>query len=223
MGSKEGHNGSSDSSYWTTSYPETLARTETAAYSLFINSDGEGTGLSSQGTAALARSHPKLTAWQPKAQLDRFEWIAAGRRLGAMSRSSQWWVGDWVRYGTERWGEKYAEAARITGYDVHSLRNMAYVASRFDLSRRRDNLTWSHHAEVAAFEPGDQELWLDRASGERLSVSDLRIELRTARRADRIEAPEDDADPPDTASLVCPHCGHQLSISELHDIDKISR
>jgi hypothetical protein len=179
--------------------------------------------LASQGTAVLARSHPKLTAWQPKAQLDRIEWIAAGRRLGAMSRSSQWWVGDWVRYGSERWGEKYVEAARITGYDVHSLRNMAYVASRFDMSRRRDNLTWSHHAEVAAIEPGDQELWLDRASEERLSVSDLRVELRAARRAGKMEPPKEESVEPDEASLVCPHCGHQLSISQLNDVSKVSR
>ena len=52
-----------------------------------------------------------------------------------MSRVSSWWVGDWLQYGTSKWGEKYSEAARITGYDVKTLRNIVYVAKRFSLSR----------------------------------------------------------------------------------------
>lgn len=180
--------------------------------------------MTSPGTAVLAdseqgQSHARLVAWQPKAEMDRFGWIATGRRLGAMSRSSQWWVGDWVRYGSERWGEKYAQAAKITGYDVHSLRNMAYVASRFEASRRRDNLTWSHHAEIAPLELEEQELWLDRASQERLSVSDLRVELRSARRADKGSLSDRvEPDAPDLPMIVCPQCGHQLVPSQLDEI-----
>jgi hypothetical protein len=66
------------------------------------------------------------------------DWVAAGLSLGELGRVSNWWVGDWLRYGTSRWGEKYAEAARITGFDGKTLRNIVYVVSRFDLSRRRD-------------------------------------------------------------------------------------
>lgn len=92
-------------------------------------------------------------AWVPNEDLERPEWIRWGRRLGVMGRVSNWWIGDWLQYGAVRWGEKYTEAARITGYDVKTLRNIAYVAKRFDLSRRRDKLTWSHHAEVAVLDP----------------------------------------------------------------------
>ncbi|HWO48080.1 MAG TPA: hypothetical protein VNM41_08470, partial [Solirubrobacterales bacterium] len=67
-----------------------------------------------------------------------------------MSRCNQWWLGDWVRYGADKWGEKYTQAARITGYDPRSLANMASIAAAFDSSRRRDDLTWSHHVAVAA-------------------------------------------------------------------------
>ena len=67
-------------------------------------------------------------AWAPQRDLDHSGWLATGRRLGAIGRCSQWWIGDWVRYGAARWGEKYAEAARVTGYDIASLRNMAWVA-----------------------------------------------------------------------------------------------
>jgi len=150
-------------------------------------------------------------AWAPQRDLGHSDWLATGRRLGAIGRCSQWWIGDWVRYGTSRWGEKYAEAARVTGYDVASLRNMAWVASRFDLSLRNDKLTWSHHVLVAPLEPDEQREWLRRASEERLSVADLRLELRALREGDSkasegaIAAAEDRGD-----AAVCPHCGHTL-------------
>jgi hypothetical protein len=123
------------------------------------------------------------------------EWIVAGRRLGVLGRVSNWLIGDWVRAGIAQWGERYAEASKITGFDPHSLRNMAYVASRFDPSLRRDNLTWSHHALIAALEREQQIYWLDRATELRWSVSDLRTMMRSAR-YQRVDAnPASTSDP----------------------------
>jgi hypothetical protein len=149
-------------------------------------------------------------AWIPQRDLGQAEWLATGRRLGAIGRCSQWWIGDWIRYGTSRWGEKYAEAARVTGYDVASLRNMAWVASQFDLSLRSDKLTWSHHVLLAPLESDEQSYWLGRADAERMSVADLRLELRARRQdggrasgsANRVGHASD--------SSVCPNCGHKL-------------
>ncbi len=154
-------------------------------------------------------------AWLPQRDLDPREWAAAGRRLGAIGRCSQWWIGDWVRYGTARWGERYVEASRITGYDVTSLRNMAWVASRFgNLSLRSDKLTWSHHVLLAPLEPEDAQRWIERAAEERWSVSDLRVELRSHRREPR-ELPslagEVAPSGPEPDAVVCPQCGHRLS------------
>jgi hypothetical protein len=158
---------------------------------------------------------PDVT-WAPGKELEHPEWVRWGYRLGATSRVSNWWVGDWLQYGASRWGEKYAEAARITGYDVKTLRNIVYVARRFDLSRRRDKLTWSHHAEVAQLEPDDQDRWLDRAVADHLSVADLRIELRGAQRASKTIGSDDDSepDPSDTVdlSVTCPHCGKAIHL-----------
>jgi hypothetical protein len=149
-------------------------------------------------------------AWVPQEKMEHTEWIAAGRRLGAIGRCSQWWIGDWIRYGNAKWGEKYVEAARVTGYDVASLRNMAWVASRFALSLRNDTLTWSHHVLLAPLEPEEQRLWLQRASEERFSVADLRVELR-ARRAHGASGDGGPGDESNTASvMLCPHCGHKM-------------
>lgn len=151
--------------------------------------------------------------WQPPQMLDRAGWLAAGVSLAEFGRVNNWWVGDWIRYGGARWGEKYTEAARITGLDAKTLRNIAYVASRFDMSRRRDNLSWTHHAELAALAPEQQDQWLDRAVSLRLSPGDLRIELRSAqhalRSADDTELISIDVAARDTAAdgFACPHCG----------------
>lgn len=154
-----------------------------------------------------------LTAWLPPDGMDRPAWIAVGIRLGVLSRSSNWWVGDWLRYGTAKWGEKYVVAAKITGYDPHSLENMVYVATRFDISLRRETLSWSHHFLVAALAPDEQAHWLDLATERHLSVNDLRIELRAAQRGIKAASHTGVSKPSglETSGLAaCPQCGFDL-------------
>lgn len=147
-------------------------------------------------------------AWLPQQDLGQAEWLATGRRLGTIGRCSQWWIGDWIRYGAARWGEKYTEASKVTGYDVASLRNMAWVAAQFDLSLRSDKLSWSHHVLLAPLEADQQRYWLERAQRERLSVADLRLELRVRGHGERKDAGEEEAKQQHT--VVCPNCGHEL-------------
>jgi hypothetical protein len=185
---------------------------------------------SEQGESGARRAELSRVAWLHPAQLDFHQWVAAGRRFGEIGRGSQWWIGDWLLYGTSRFGERYVEASKITGYDPKSLRNMRYVASQFAPSLRRDNLNWSHHALLAGLEPADQNYWLDRAGADRLSVEDLRGELRAAGRGNYAESGADavvslDAEQALTASgplslaagmgedLVCPNCGSRVPVA----------
>lgn len=164
------------------------------------------------------------TYWNPRGDLDVAEWILLGRRLGAISRGVAWWIGDWVNYGNANFGEKYSRAARITGYDVQSLMNMSYVASRFDSSRRRENLSWSHHAELASLAAEYQEMWLDYAERNHLSVRGLRESVRTSR-ASRLRSDLEEGQPKanpgyarsdpatgleDDDGVVCPQCGYSM-------------
>ena len=167
-----------------------------------------------EAEAKRAASGVSKVAWVPQGELGQADWLATGRRLGAIGRCSQWWIGDWIRYGTSRWGERYAEAARVTGYDAASLRNMAWVASQFDLSLRSDKLTWSHHVLLAPLEPDEQRYWLERALRERLSVADLRHETRAARGEGKSasSATKVGSDAGEGVT-VCPHCGHELRAS----------
>lgn len=155
------------------------------------------------------------TAWTPSENLEYEAWVLEGRRIGAMGRGSPWWVGDWLLYGSTKWGERYTEATRITGYDKKSLRNMRYVASRFQSSLRRDNLSYSHHAILAPLPEAERSHWFDRATADRLSVADLSLELRRARR-DSKAVTTSDAGSPAVAdgkeTLECPHCGNRVPL-----------
>jgi hypothetical protein len=152
--------------------------------------------------------------WTPSADIGLDEWSALGRRFGEIGRCSQWWLGDWIHYGNAAFGERYSRAAKLTGYDAQSLMNMVYVASRFAIYRRRENLSWSHHATLAALEGAEQEHWLTRASEEKLSVADLRVELRSARRASAAVADVDSPRQLATAhTLVCPNCGETVPVA----------
>ena len=51
------------------------------------------------------------------------QWAAEGSVLLSMARSCMWWVGDWIRYGERRYGEKYAQAIEATGMTYGTLRN----------------------------------------------------------------------------------------------------
>lgn len=154
-------------------------------------------------------------SWQPRQAVSLSQWVADGQRLGAIGRGVNWWLGDWLRFGNHKFGERYARASRITGYDVQTLMNMVYVATRFEAPRRHERLSWSHHAELAALDQASQDEWLNRAETERLSVRDLRAELRRVTRAGESEAPAA-ASPDDAAAVaephhLCPNCGHQLA------------
>src|SRR5262245_47048770 len=120
------------------------------------------------------------------------DWVRAGRKISKISSASAWWLGDWLVYGERAYGKRYRAALELTSLDYKTLRNYAWVARRFELSRRRDNLSFQHHVEVAALPEAEQELWLTRAEKLRWSRNELRRNLaagRSARHAGSLDRP----------------------------------
>ena len=104
-------------------------------------------------------------------------WSALGPRIAARANAVVV-AGDWVIFGERRYGHRYRLAIEATGLDYQTLRNYAVVARRFDLSRRRDNLSFQHHAEVCALSDDEQDRWLDLAVEYRWSKQELRLRIR---------------------------------------------
>lgn len=113
------------------------------------------------------------------------EWKSLGQSLKQVEGSVQFWIGDWARFGDKKGftgkyvdGKIYDELEEITGLDRGTLANYKSIAENIPCSRRREDLSFSHHVEVAKLEPEKQDEFLLRASNEGLSKRELREEIR---------------------------------------------
>ena len=109
------------------------------------------------------------------------EWQQAGNRIARAANSAAWYLGDWLAYGEFQYSDRYRSVIDTVGVSYQTLRNYAWVARRFSLSRRRDKLTFYHHMEVARLPEEDQDHWLDQAVEHNWSVHRLRRQLRRVR------------------------------------------
>lgn len=111
-----------------------------------------------------------------KGKLPYNEWEEIGKSLRQAEGAIQFWIGDWLNYGEQKYGEMYAQALDNTDCEYQTLRNYKYVADRVELSLRKDNLSFNHHATVAPLEPEEQVRWqrfyqVSQHSGSRRSES----------------------------------------------------
>lgn len=135
------------------------------------------------------------------------EWESFGNGLKAVNGAVQWWIGDWINYGESAYGEKYSQALEATDYEYETLKGYSYTARMVEKVRRRTNLLFSHHREVAKLKPKEQEKWLKKAEEEQLSVRKLRDSIRgKILKEEKLNLPEE--------YIACPKCGHQFEISE---------
>ena len=67
--------------------------------------------------------------------------------LVKLDQARQWWLGD--GWNVCQWGDGKEACERI-GVNYQTAQNCGNVASKIKFSRRRENLTLSHHAEVCA-------------------------------------------------------------------------
>jgi hypothetical protein len=94
------------------------------------------------------------------------QWTDCLDYLMHLSRRIHWWIGDLLVYGEARWGEMYDKMIERTGYEIRTLRTLKWVAGQIGPSRRRDDLTFAHHQEVAGLPPDQQDAILARAARE---------------------------------------------------------
>jgi hypothetical protein len=107
-------------------------------------------------------------------------WMVVGNYLSSIFSSSAWCLGDWLVYGEATFSGRYRDAIELTSLDYQTLRNYAWVARRFPMSRRREALSFTHHAEVAALAEPEQNFWLRKADELRWSVKRLRREVKAS-------------------------------------------
>jgi len=110
------------------------------------------------------------------------EWQEVGIQLRKIESGVNWWIGDWLRYGEHRYGETYAQAVEQTDLAYQTLANTVWVAGKIEPSRRREKLSFKHHAEVAALEPDEQDALLGEAEHRKWNSMELRRAVQTYKR-----------------------------------------
>lgn len=118
--------------------------------------------------------------------------------FGQVNHASRWWIADLHEYVDLRHGEYVAQVMEATKLSPQTVENIISIGRRVPPSRRRDGVSFSNHAEVAALPPNDQRHWLKVAHDENLTKTELRARLRP-------ELP-----PAVKAALTCPHCGREV-------------
>lgn len=111
--------------------------------------------------------------------LSERSWERIGAGLREFTNSSAWWLVDWLIFGVTTYGlRRHREAIERTGLDHQTLRNHAWVARRFEHHRRRESLSFAHHAEVTRLTPPEQDYWLRKAEQQMWSRNELRRAVR---------------------------------------------
>lgn len=124
-------------------------------------------------------------------------WKDQVMKLSVTNQGLQFWIGDLLLFGEQRFGEKYEQAQNDFGLAYQTLANMKWVSAKVPLSLRREELTWNHHVAVAKLDPKEQERWLKLAIREKLTATELKakVQLATQRTAsaDDEDSEEDEA------------------------------
>lgn len=110
--------------------------------------------------------------------------------FGQLNHSSRWWIADLHEYTEMRHGEYVAQVMEATRLSPQTIENIVSVGKRVPPSRRRPELAFSTHAEVASLPPSEQRHWLKVAKDRGLSKRELRDLIRpkeiTAGRSDKL-------------------------------------
>ena len=160
--------------------------------------------MSESGTDIAPREEWNLSAiglriLDPDLTLERFSDLCW--QLGKIHGAVRFAIGDAIRQGEELFGDDAYQAFENLGLSEEGMREYLRVALAVPRSRRRRDVSWSHHRAVAALDPVEQKTWLKRAADENLSHHALRDELRNGTE-------------PRYSVSHCRCCGRELGISE---------
>ena len=118
-----------------------------------------------------------------KRDVSKEEWMDVFKALKQVEGCVQFWIGDCLAYRQQKWG-MYDDIAEETGMDKKTLWEYKNVSQSIKPSARAEQLSYTHHREVASLPPEKQELFLNKAVEDKLSVRDLRNEIKKEKRND---------------------------------------
>ena len=125
---------------------------------------------------------PVETASGEQPTIDQF--TGALEYACASHKAAPTWVGYLIVYAEDRgdWAERFDQAIAFTGLSRQRLHNLASVVRNVPIENIQIAQTTAHASEVQPLPPKQQKKWLDKSATEGWSKSQLRVELRKAKR-----------------------------------------
>lgn len=108
-------------------------------------------------------------------------WEAETTHLLMVSRGIQWLVGDALAFGEQAYGERASQVLDSERYSEETISRMARTARAIPPPRRRANVPFAIHADVAALPVAEQEALLTMASIEGTRRDEIRALVRQTR------------------------------------------
>jgi hypothetical protein len=123
----------------------------------------------------------KPQALELPGETDFETWDEFGHVLRSVAKASNWWLGDWVRFGETKFEDRYLMAMDITGLEYDTVKDCVYVAGRFPPRDRHEGLTFTHHRRAAVLPTlGERKAWLGLAFDNGWSSRELHLNIRQA-------------------------------------------
>ncbi len=95
---------------------------------------------------------------------------------------SKWALGDAIEKASEYYSpEEIEQACTAAGVNFKTLRNNLSVTRGVPPENRREDLSFTHHAEVCSLDHVEQKEWLAKAAENKWSCSDLRLAIATSK------------------------------------------
>lgn len=124
-----------------------------------------------------------MTGMKVKHQPTYAEWETFGRELWSYKQAIQWCIGDWLNYGEKHYGDTYTQAIDMTNYTYGTLANYASVAREFPPERRREDVSFTNHQELAPLDTDEQDIFLNAIETKQATRDDIRNYKRERRAA----------------------------------------
>jgi len=108
------------------------------------------------------------------------QYDSAAHTLAKMRDNGPFWIGDFVNFGEDTFGEMYSQVLRHFGeYEYQTVANYSSVMRRVPARvgarpHRKEELSFAHHDSVAKLPHTEQSYWLERALAEGLTSRQLR-------------------------------------------------
>jgi hypothetical protein len=114
----------------------------------------------------------------PSDTIDFDRWQRVGQFIRLTNAASQWWWGDWLNLGEDKFGEKASQALETTHWDENTLRVYAWVCRAVPVANRLKGVPFTHYQILAKLSPKMQLKWAKKIASEDWSRSQLKQALR---------------------------------------------